>query len=59
MNIGRMSMSTSFAGYRSVVVESFIGFDKNSRHGPVHIRPVAEEGFPEGIWSCLAKVPFT
>jgi len=52
-------MSTSFAGYRSVVVESFIGFDKNSRHGPVHIRPVAEEGFPEGIWSCLAKVPFT
>jgi hypothetical protein len=43
--------------YRWIVVESFIPDDTSGRHGLVHIRPVAGQGFPTDLFVECSKNP--
>lgn len=39
-----------------VVVESFVPSSRSGRHGEVHIRPVAGQGYPDNISVRCSKV---
>lgn len=41
--------------YRTVVVESFVPYDKGPRHGPVHIRPIPGQVFATTLFVECSK----
>jgi hypothetical protein len=48
-------MARSNTEYSQVIVESFKPTDTRGLHGEVHIRPVEDQGFPEGMFVECSK----